>query len=179
MNGKAIAFIVIVVVVGLAIWLLPGNNEPDGPASVPQNRMMTQTSETPAHQHADLPEIDSLRVSVQDSTGTDLATLVLSPDEAVSVPGTEYSLKLTDFYTHFMMEDAGPVNVSPHPENQAARIEIYSGDELVDYTWTFEKVPFFRMSGMGGPHDRASTGLAFAVVDVYGLDAPHAESPNP
>lgn len=183
MSGKVIAFIVVVVAIGLAIWFLPGGETPETPQVPPQSgRTMTATGEqaTP-HQHVELPEIDSLRVSVQDSTGKELATLVLQPETEVELPGTDYVLVLTDFYTHFMMEDSGPVNVSPHPENQAARIEIQRDGETVDYTWTFENVPYFRMGGMGGPHDHRgeTTGLAFAVLDVYGLDAPHQSPANP
>jgi hypothetical protein len=176
MNTKAIVFIVVVVAIGLAIFLMPKPDE-NRPAPV-QSSPMSEAGEQHSHNHAPLSEIDSLLVTVQDSTSTELATLALIPHKTIELPGTRYSLHLTDFYTHFMMEDAGPVNASPYPENPAARIEIFDDGILVDYTWTFEKVPFFRMGGMEGPHGRVSTGLAFSVLEVYGLVVP-SDTPNP
>lgn len=177
MNMKAVVFVVVIVAAALVIYFLPKNSTQETAAPA-QNRSMMQAGSEQQHDHGPLPEVDSLKVAVQDSLGNELATLILVPHQTVALPGTEYSLHMTDFYTHFMMDDGGVVNASPHPENPAARIEIYEDDDMVDYTWTFQKVPFFRMSGMGGdPHSRATTGLAFAVLEIYGLQAP-SSTPN-
>ncbi len=179
MNSKAIVFIVVVVVIGLAIYFLPDTDSVKPAATYPaQEQGMSQAGSEHEHTHAPLSDIDSLKVAVQDSTGAELATLTLVPHQSIALPGTEYSLHLAEFYTHFMMEESGPVNASPYPENPAARIEIQKDGEGVDYTWTFERIPYFRMNSMGGPHNRESTGLAFAILDVYGLLVPSA-TPNP
>ncbi len=179
MNTKAIVFIVVVVAIGLAIYFLPDSGSINPAATYPAgNQQSGQAGAEHDHTHAPMPDIDSLKVAVQDSTGAELATLILAPHQSVVLPGTEYSLHLAEFYTHFMMEESGPVNVSLQPENPAARIEIHLDDEAVDYTWTFERIPYFRMNSMGGPHNREDTGLAFAILDVYGLEVPSA-TPNP
>jgi hypothetical protein len=179
MNSKAIVFIVVVIAIGLAIYFLPDTDSGiPAPTYAPQGDGMQQAGAEHEHTHAPLPDIDSLRVTVQDSTGAELATLSLVPHQSIALPGTEYSLHLAEFYTHFMMEESGPANVSPYPENPAARIEIQKGGEAVDYTWTFERIPYFRMNSMGGPHNRENTGLAFAILEVYGLEVPSA-TPNP
>lgn len=177
MNMKAIIFVVVVVAIAAAIYFIPGGDKTQlGQSPMPSQSMSSMDD---GHTHTDLPEIDSLRVSVQDSTGAELAIMILVPHESMSLAGTEYSLHLTDYYTHFMMEEGGAVNASPHPENPAARIEIHKDGEIVDYTWTFEKVPYFRMSGMGGTPHHEATGLAFALLEVYGLEAPEATTYNP
>lgn len=181
MNGKLIIFLVVVVVIIAAIFLMPNqaDRQPPVEAFAPeetQQRMNPESAAPPEGMPA--PPIDSLHVAVQDSNGAEVAHVTLVPDQPHPLPGTEYALRLTDFYTHLVLHDNQPVNMSPHPENVAARIEILKDGTVVDYTWTFERVPFFRMGNMGGHAQSMNTGLAFALERYHGLDAPPT-STNP
>ncbi|GBE29976.1 hypothetical protein BMS3Bbin04_01001 [bacterium BMS3Bbin04] len=178
MNMKAVIFVVVVVAIAAAIYFIPNGDELQNQQTAP----IRSGSVSPAndgHAHSALPEIDSLKVSIQDSTGTELAVMTLIPHSFQPLPGTEYSLHLTDFYTHLIMEEGDPVNASPHPENPAARIEIHKDDVVVDYGWAFQNMPYFRMSGMGGAYDHEETGLTFALLETYGLEIPEAATHNP
>ncbi|MBS1261698.1 MAG: hypothetical protein MAG453_01027 [Calditrichaeota bacterium] len=179
MSGKAIAFIAALAVIVLLIVFLPGGEEPPEPQRARQ--MQQPSQQQPARvAHAPAPEIDSIRIAVRDSTGADIGELTLAPGVVKKLAGTPWALRMDKFYTHLILEENNkPVNASPLPHNPAARIEILRGGDVVDYTWSFEKVPYFRMMGMGGGDAVEQTGLAFALLAYHGLEAPDTTANSP
>ncbi len=174
MSPKIVIFlIVLVIAAGLMLWS-GGSQEKDTPAPRPELSAVPKLP--PDHPTVDLPRppISRAVVAVQGPEGEDLGIVNLIPHSPAALPGTDYKLNLTDFYTHWTW-DRSAKNLSYSERNPSAKIEVFSGDSLIYYQWAFRDMPFFRR-GSGGRHDHDKKGtLAFALTSYENVSIP---SPN-
>jgi hypothetical protein len=117
-----------------------------------------------------LPSIQTVRLAVQGPDGGDLGTLATAPGDTAAVPGTDYRLVVTEFYTHWNW-NKGPVNLSYEERNPAVRVDVLEADSLLYYQWAFRDMPFFRRGLMGG-HRGTSNQLALSLLSYDGLTLP-------
>lgn len=119
-----------------------------------------------------LPTVSRITLMVQDENGEELPSVELTPGEIKQISGTQYSIRFTEFYTHWNM-DQHPMNLSFHEINPAVKVEVLNGDSLLYYNWGFKNMPFFRMRSHRGNTGGEETGyLAFTLVHYDGLTLP-------
>ncbi len=167
MTKKSLIFAAVVIIFGaLLLWSgkdfsnnpSPGVNEPDRTEA--------------AHDHSShlkLPTIDNAKVSVKNGNGDLVGTVDLDFNQTKELTDTEFSLKVTEFYSHWNW-DSHAINISYEEVNPAVKIEVFEADTLVYYSWAFKNVPFFRM----GAHSETvpTRALVFSLDEYQGLKIP-------
>jgi hypothetical protein len=177
-NSRLIIFVIVIVAIGVLFWLSGSDRtSSETPGDIAQ---MTPTEAPPATQQGGgthpLPVVESATVSVQGPGETDLGTYTLKQGEYASVEGTEYSIKLGDFYNHWNW-DNGPINVSHDLRNPAVKVLVLEDGEEQYYGWAFANIEFFQMSAHGGPGG-ADDRYAFTLRSWEGLSFPSHGNPG-
>ena len=127
------------------------------------------------HQPGVLPKVDHVVLAVELPDKKQVGPFEFVPGKMTGIPESEYSIKATDFYTHWNW-DGKPVNLSLHETNPAVKVEVYHNDELIYYTWGFKNLPFFRRSTMMGESPEQLEQIAFTLVSYEGLSIPNQKT---
>jgi len=172
MNRKLIVFIVAILVLGVLFWW-SGRDQKAPQPEMPSITEMPETVAPPANPHGtELPTVESAVIAIQGGSGEDLGELTVKPNETIVVPGTDYSIRMTEFYTYWNW-DSQPINLGYEEQNPTAKIEIIEDGKVLGYGWAFRNMEFFRMQMHGGPGGAASQ-LAFTLRTYEGLKFPNS-----
>ncbi|MBZ0265064.1 hypothetical protein K8I28_10380 [bacterium] len=182
MNGKIVIFILVLAVVALLI-MFSGQKEEvlTKPAAQAPSGMMGMGADTEEHNHnhgTPLPKVSKIHIGVKTSKEGEAAHIDLVPGKMSKLDASEYTLKATEFYTHWNF-DNHPINLSMEETNPAAKVEVYKDGEMLYYQWAFKNIPYFNMSGeghAGAGHPGVTEKLLFALESYEGLSIPdHSE----
>jgi hypothetical protein len=163
MKAKSFIFIGVLVLI-IVLLVVSGQNSKDEAKGPDWGRKMT--AEDINHAHG-LPTIETADVSAQTPDGTTYGPVSVKPGELVQLPGSEYSIKLLEFYTHWNW-DGHAINVSMNENNPAAKIIVYQNGDSLYHGWAFKNIPFFRMSSMA-PTGSGEEHFAFTLNSYSGL----------
>jgi hypothetical protein len=119
-----------------------------------------------------LPTVSKITITAQDTDGKEFPAVELGSGEVKPLSGTPYSVRFTEFYTHWVW-DRKPVNMSFEEQNPAVKVEVLQDGKLQYSAWGFKNMPFFRM-GHHAPSAGVETQkqLAFTLVNYEGLKLP-------
>ncbi len=164
-------YLIALLVIVLVLWLIYFSSQsienikfsPKPAAETPASFKLSGTEQ--------LPTVTSVHLAVKDTSGTNFPELTLKPGELAPLLGTPYHLRVTQFYTHWNW-DRRAINLSYNPQNPAVKVEILRDGEMIAYHWAFQKVPFFRLSGMGGQTFAEGGEYAFSLLSYDGLKIP-------
>lgn len=169
MKSKWIIFVVAVIVLAGLFWWSGQDRQKEAAAPAGMGQMPPSH---PTPTGTPLPSVTSAKVAVQGTQDENLGAVDLKWNEPVQLPNTDYTLKMTEFYTHWNW-DKHAINISRNESNPAAKVEVYKGGNLQYTAWAFKNVPFFRMTmHQAGGDSTSEKPLAFTLMTYEGLTFP-------
>lgn len=176
MKGKWSLFIGLVV--GIAfLWYWSGGSKPEKSSSW---RTTSATSKSGGEQRTmqeikptdHLPVVKNVTLSVKNADGEITPDVKLTSGAGQDLPGTDFRLRATDFYTHWNW-DNGAINISFNENNPAVKVEVLRGDSVLYYQWAFKLHEYFGSSGTMGHSDDTIKELSFTLTRYEGLEYQH------
>ncbi len=171
MKSRNLIFvIVLVMIVGLLVWSGIKDRADEENAHVHETEPGMMGSHTTGTEQ---PVVSNISLAIKHVSGDSIPSMTITPGSINAVTGTIYSIKATDFYTHWNF-DGRPVNLSFEEKNPAVKIEVFQGDSLLYYQWAFKNMPFFGMGGFSSEHPGGKAkDLAFTLLAYEGLSFTH------
>jgi hypothetical protein len=83
----------------------------------------------------------AVTLSLKDAKSGKLGTFPVEIGSALAVPGTDFSVKVINFFPHFVMEGINLTSKSNEVKNPAAEIRIYQKDKEIYHGWVFANYP--------------------------------------
>jgi len=172
MKIRIIIFVVLLAVMAALVWWSGFEKKAHQPAMPMSQQAPMPPGGAPRPQALPLPTVASVTIAAQDDSERSYPPVELKAGEAAPLPGTPYTLRFGEFYTHWNW-DAGAQNLSYDPVNPAVRVEVLKGGSVQYYAWAFQNVPFFRMGHHApGAGEAPPEQLAFTLLNYQGLKLP-------
>ena len=175
MKTKQSIFVGALLVIAL-IWFLTGRQKEviDAPHNHQNeaNAQMENPHATDAAHTMDatqLPTVVSVNLAIKLEDEVIHDSFKVIPNETVKLPGTDYSILASDFYTHWNWKD-GPINLSRNANNPAIKVEVFKGDVLQYHQWAFKQKEFFNSGGGAGHSSPSEKSMTFTLMGYEGLD---------
>lgn len=159
------------VVVAVLLILYTTKDTETPTAQIKPQQMQMQPQNPHGQTETVLPEVESIKLLVKSSSGEVMPAIELKPNETKSLPGTDFQLRFTSFYTHWNWEGRA-LNRSFEEINPAAKVEVLVQDNVMYYMWAFKHMPFFEMQQHVGTDSSAQDRLLFTLESYEGLKIP-------
>ncbi len=117
-----------------------------------------------------LPKVKSAQLAVQLAPDEEPIMMDISASQITPIPGTDYSIKMTGFYTHHAWGlDGRARNLSNNEANPAAHVEIYQDGKMIYDSWGFQDQQYYREEAKG-PDGKPR--VACSLMGYEGLTLP-------
>ena len=83
----------------------------------------------------------TVTLAVKDKNSEKVQTYSVEIGSALNIPGTDFSIKVINFFPHFVMEGINLTSKSNETKNPAVEIRIYKGDKEIHHGWVFANYP--------------------------------------
>ncbi len=80
-------------------------------------------------------------LALKEKQGDKVQTYSVDIGSTLSVPGSDLSIKVLNFFPHFVMEGINLTSKSNETKNPAVEIRIYQGDKELYHGWVFANYP--------------------------------------
>ena len=80
-------------------------------------------------------------LALKEKQGDKVWTYFVDIGSSLSIPGSDLSIKVVNFFPHFVMEGINLTSKSNETKNPAAEIRIYQGDKELFHGWLFANYP--------------------------------------
>lgn len=80
-------------------------------------------------------------LALKEKQGDKVQTYFVDIGSTLSVPGSDLSIRVINFFPHFVMEGINLTSKSNETKNPAVEIRIYQGDKELYHGWLFANYP--------------------------------------
>lgn len=97
-----------------------------------------------------LPSIQSAQLRIRLTPGGEPVTVQAKPYEIIPVPGADYSVRLTGFYSHHAWGlDGKARNLSYNEANPVVHVDVIRNDDLLYGSWAFQNEQYYQEQATG------------------------------
>lgn len=83
----------------------------------------------------------AVTLSLKDTKSGKVGTFSVDIGSSLAIPGSDFSVKVINFFPHFVMEGINLTSKSNETKNPAAEIRIYQQDKEIYHGWVFANYP--------------------------------------